>query len=145
MPVESFRKQMLFLDFLSFLYDPISSVQSLSLVQLFESPWTAAHQASLSITNSWSLLRFMSIELVMISNHLIIYCPLLLLPSVFPRVRERSSSSFPVSWLFASGCQNIGASASPSVLPNTGVGCHFLLQGIVPTQGLNPCLLHLLQ
>ena len=85
-------------------------------VWLFATPWTAACQASLSFTVSWSLLRFMSIELVMISNHLIIYCPLLLLPLVFPRVRERSSSSFPVSWLFASGCQNIGASALASVL-----------------------------
>ena len=79
-------------------------------------PWAAAHQAPLPFTISKSLLRFMSIELVMISNHLIIYCPLLLLPLVFPRVRERSSSSFPVSWLFASGCQNIGASALASVL-----------------------------
>ena len=50
-----------------------------------------------------------------------------------------------MSQLFASGVRSIGASASPSVPPNTGVGCHFLLQGIILTQGLNPCLLHLLQ
>ena len=60
------------------------SVQSLSHVQLFVTPWTAACQASLSITNSWSLL--MSIKLVMPSNHLILCCPLLLLPSVFPSI-----------------------------------------------------------
>ena len=62
------------------------SVQSLSLVQLFVIPWTTAHQASLSITNSKSLLKLMSIESVMPSNHLIL-CPLLLLPSIFPSVR----------------------------------------------------------
>ena len=61
------------------------SVQSLSLVQLFVIPWTTAHQASLSITNSQSLLKLMSIESVMPSNHLIL-CPLLL-PSIFPSVR----------------------------------------------------------
>ena len=53
-----------------------SSIQSLSNVQLFVTPWTAAHQASLSITNSWSLLKFRSIESVMPSNHLILYCPI---------------------------------------------------------------------
>ena len=60
-----------------------SSVQSLSCVQRFVTPWTAAHQASLSITNSWSLLKLMSIELVMPSNHLILCPPLFLLPSIF--------------------------------------------------------------
>ena len=64
-----------------------SSVQLLSCVQLFVTPWTAAWQASLSITNSWSLLKLMSIELVIPSNHLIICHPLLLLPSIFPRIR----------------------------------------------------------
>ena len=59
----------------------ISSVQLLSCVQLFVTPWAAAHQASMSITNSWSLLKLMSIELVMPSNHLILCRPLLLLPS----------------------------------------------------------------
>ena len=64
-----------------------SSVQSLSRVQLFATPWTAARQASLSITNSWSLPKLMSIESVMPSNHLILYRPLLLLPSIFPSIR----------------------------------------------------------
>ena len=65
-----------------------SSVQSLSCVQLLETPWTAACQASLSFTNlSWSLLKFMSVESVMPSNHLILSHPLLLLPSVFTSIR----------------------------------------------------------
>ena len=63
-----------------------SSVQSLSRVWLFVTPWTAAHQASRSITNSWSLLKFMSIESVMLSNHLILCHPFLLLPSIFPSI-----------------------------------------------------------
>ena len=62
-------------------------VQSLSHVWLFVTPWTEACQASLSITVSWSLLKFMSIELVMPSNHLILCCPLLFLPSIFPSIR----------------------------------------------------------
>ena len=69
------------------LYFQFSSVQSLSHVQLFETPRTAAHQASLSITNSWSLLKLMFIESVMPSNHLVLYHPLLLLPSIFPNIR----------------------------------------------------------
>ena len=64
-----------------------SSVQLLSHVQLFVIPWTAAHQASLSITNSRSLLKLMSIKSVMPSNHLILYCPPLLLPSILPSIR----------------------------------------------------------
>ena len=70
-----------------------SSVQSLSRVQLFATPWTAAHQASLSITNSWSLLKLMSIESVMPSNHLILCHPLLLPPSIFPNIRVFSNES----------------------------------------------------
>ena len=66
----------------------VSSVQSLSCVQLFVTPWTAACQASLSTTNSWSLLKLMSIKLVMPSNHLILYCPILLPPSIFPSIRQ---------------------------------------------------------
>ena len=89
----------------------ISSVQSSSRIPLFETPWTAAHQASLSITSSRNLPKFMSIELVMPSNHLIL-CHPLLLPSVFPRIRV-----FPMSQLFTSGCQSIRASTSASVLP----------------------------
>ena len=64
-----------------------SSVQSLSCVRLFATPWTAACQASLFITNSWSLPKLMSIELVIPSSHLILCCPLLLLPSIFPNIR----------------------------------------------------------
>ena len=71
----------------------LSSVQSLNCVWLFASPWTAACQASLSITNSWSLPKLMSIELVMPSNHLILCHPLLLLPSIFPSIRVFSKKS----------------------------------------------------
>ena len=82
------------------------SVQSLSCVRLFSVPWTTAHQASLSITNSWSLLRFISIELVKPPNHLILCCPLLLLPSVFPSIRVFSNESalcirWPKYWNFS--------------------------------------------
>ena len=70
-----------------------SSVQSLTHVQLFATPWITAHQASLSITNSQSLPKLMSIESVMPSNHLILCCPLLLLPSIFPRIRIFSNES----------------------------------------------------
>ena len=69
------------------LFNPFSSVQLLSRVQLFVTPWTAAHQTSLSITNSQSLLTLLSIESVMPSNHLILCHPLLLLPSVCPSIR----------------------------------------------------------
>ena len=84
-----------------------SSVYLLSHVQLFVTPWTAAHQAFLPITSSLSLLRLMSIESVMLCNHLILCHPLFLLPSIFPRI-----GTFPMSWLFASGGQNTGPSAS---------------------------------
>ena len=70
-----------------------NSVQSLSHVRLFVTPWTAALQASLFITNSRSLLKLMSAELVMPSNHLILHCPLLLLPSIFPSIRVFSNES----------------------------------------------------
>ena len=69
------------------------SVQSLSCVWLFVTPWTAARQASLSITNSWSLPKLMSIKSVMPSNHLILCHPLLLLPSIFPSTRVFSNES----------------------------------------------------
>ena len=65
----------------------------LSHVQLFVTPWTTAHQASLSITNSRSLLKLMCIELVMLSNHLILCCPPLLPPSIFPSIRVFSNES----------------------------------------------------
>ena len=89
-----------------------SSVQSLSGVQLFVTPWITAHQASLSITNSWSLLKLMSIELVMPSNHLILCHPLLLLSSIFPMIRVFYNES-----AICIGGQSIAASASASVLP----------------------------
>ena len=91
-------------------YD-ISSVQLLGRVRLFATPWTAGHQAFLSITNSWSLLKLMPIELVMPSNHLILCCPLLP-PLIFHSIRV-----FQMSQFFASGGQSIGVSASTSVLP----------------------------
>ena len=82
------------------------SVQLLSHVQLFAIPWAAACQASLSITDSWSLLKLMSIESVMTSNHLILCCPLLLPSSVFPSIRAFSSESvlcirWPKYWSFS--------------------------------------------
>ena len=94
------------------LLNQFSSVQSLSRVWLFATPWTVAHQASLSITNSWSLLKLMSIKLVMPSNHLILCCTLLLLSSILPKIRVFSNDQF-----FASGDQSIGISASASILP----------------------------
>ena len=83
-----------------------NSVQSLSHVQLFAIPWTTACQAFLSITNSWSSLKLRSIELVMPSNHLILCCPLLLLPSIFPSIRGFSNESalckmWPKYWSFS--------------------------------------------
>ena len=87
------------------------SVQLLSHIRLFETPWTAARQASLSISSSQSLFKLMSMVSVMPSNHLIL-CRPLLLPSIFPSIRILS-----VSQLFTSGGQSIGVSASVSVLP----------------------------
>ena len=82
------------------------SVQSLSHVRLFATPWTVACQESLSITNSQSLLKLMSIEIVMPSNHLILCCPLLHLPSIFPNIRVFSNESvhsirWPKYWSFS--------------------------------------------
>ena len=83
-----------------------SSVQSFSYVWLFVTPWTTARQVSLSITNSRSLPKLMSIESVMPSNHLILCCPLLLLPSIFPSIRVLSNESvlhikWPKYWSFS--------------------------------------------
>ena len=89
-----------------------NSVQSLSLLWLFVTPWTAACQASLSISNTLKLLKLMSIQLVMPPNHFILCRPLLLVPSIFP-----ASGSCPLSQFFTSGGPNIGVSASASVLP----------------------------
>ena len=88
---------------------PRGSVQPVSHVRLFATPWTAARQASLSITNSWSLLKLKATESVMPSNHLILYRPLLL-PPVFP-----ASGSSPVSQPFTSGGQSTGV---------RGLGCN---------------------
>jgi len=106
-------KYMYHIVFMNFsIYGQFSSVQSHSHVWLFVTPWIIACQASLSITNSWSLPKLTSIESVMPSNHLIFCRPLLLPPSIFPSIRV-----FQMSQLFASGGQNIGVSASTSVLP----------------------------
>ena len=88
-----------------FIWNILSSVQSLSRVQLFATPWNAARQASLSITNSQNLLKLMSIESVMPSNHLILCRPLLFPPSIFPSIRVFSNSSvlrikWPKYWSF---------------------------------------------
>ena len=95
----------------SFVFIEFSSITQLCPT-LFVMPWTAAHQASLSITNSWSLLELMSIESVMPSNRLILLHPLSSCLQSFP-----ASGSFPMSQLIASGGQSIGASASTPVLP----------------------------
>ena len=86
-------------------------VQSRNCVQVFATPWIAAHQASLSFTISWSLLKLMSIELVMSSTHLILCHPFLVLPSIFPSIRV-----FPELALRIRSHQSIGASASASLL-----------------------------
>ena len=104
----SFERNFLY----TFVFIYVVVVQSLSCVQLFVTPWTAAYQASLSFTNSQSLLKLMSIELVMPSNHLILCHPLSSCLQSFP-----ASGSFLMSRLFTSGGQSIIASASASVLP----------------------------
>ena len=88
------------------IYFQFSSIQSLSWVRVFGTPWTAACQASLSITNSWSLLKLKSIKSVMPSNHLILCRPLLFLPSIFPSIRVFSNESvlhirWPKYWSFS--------------------------------------------
>ena len=100
------------LQILPFFYPYIVVVQLPSRVWLFVTPWTAVRQASLSFTTSRSLLKLMSIESVMASNHLILCRLLPFLPSIFPSIRV-----FPVSRLFTLGGQSIGVSASASVLP----------------------------
>ena len=101
---------------LTYMQNEFSSVQLLSRVRLFVTPWITAHQASLSITHSWSLFKLMSIESVMPPSH-----PLLSSPSVIPFSSHLqyfpASGSFQMSHFFASGGQSIGVSASTSVLP----------------------------
>ena len=94
------------------LHPQFSSVQSLSRVRLFATPWIAACQANLSITNSWSSLKLMSIESVMPSRHLIFCCLLLLLPPIPASIRV-----FPMSQLFSWGDQSTGVSVLASFLP----------------------------
>ena len=102
----------------------------LSHVWLFVTPWAAECQAFLFFTISWSLFKPMSIESVMPSNHLILCSPLLLLPSSFP-----ASGSFLMRWVFTSGGQRIGASASASVLPKNVQGWFPLgLTGLISLQ-----------
>ena len=105
------------------------SVQLLSPVRPFVTPWTAALQASVSINNSWSLLKLMSIELLMPSNHLILCCWLLLLPSVFPTIRVFSSEQIlcircPKYWSFSF---NISPSNEHSGLISFRIGWFDLL------------------
>ena len=106
-----------------------SSVQSLSRVRLFATPWAAALQASLSITNSRSLLKLMSIESVMPSNHLILCRPLLLLPSIFPSIRVFSNElalyiRWPKYWSFSF---SISPSSECSRLISFRIDCFDLL------------------
>ena len=105
-------------------------VQPLSCVWFFVTPWTVAHQAPLSSTISWSLLKLMPIELVILSNHLTLCWPLQSFPA---------SGSFPMSWLFASGGQSTGVSASASVLPINIQDCFLLgLIGLISLQSKEP-------
>ena len=108
-----------------------SSVQLLSHVQLFPTPWTAAHQASLPNTNSWSLLKLMAIKSVMPSNHLILFHPLLLLPSNFPGIRVFSNeSSLCIRW---TKYWSFSFSISPSK-EYSGLICPFELTGLIALQ-----------
>ena len=119
-----YNKVNLFLMFLFFfkcVIFVVVIVQLLCLVQLCVTPWTAVHQASLSFTIIWSLLKFMSIELVILSNHLILCHPLLLLPSIFPGIRVISNDL-----ALLSGGQIVGASVSATVLPMNAQGWFLL-------------------
>ena len=109
---ESFMFKLGFATELNWISPKSWSVQLLSCVWLFATPWIAAHQTSLSITNSQRMFKLLSVESVMPSNHLILCCPLLLLPQSFP-----ASESFPMSQLFAWGGQSTGVSALASFLP----------------------------
>ena len=118
-----------------------SSVQSLSCVWLFATPWTAARQASLSITNSWSLLKLKYIELVMPSNHLILCHPLLLQPSIFPSIRIFSKEAvlhirWPKYWSFS-------FSISPSYVYSGLISFRMYWLDLLAVQGtLKSLLLH---
>ena len=107
-------------------------VQSLNCVQLFETPWTAAHQASPPITISQNLLKFMSVESVVPSNHLIPCCPLFLLPSIFPSIRIFSSELAPcIRW---PKYQSFSFSTSPSSEYSGLISFSFLQTGLISLQ-----------
>ena len=102
----NFKKDSYDRSYIHFLWVNIVVVQLLSHVWLLFTPWTAAHQASLSFTISWSLLKLMFIESMIPSNHLLLYHPLLLLPSIFPSIRVFSNESvlhirWPKHWSFS--------------------------------------------
>ena len=104
-------------------------VQLLNHVQLFATPWIVAHQASLSFTISWNFLKLMSIELVMLSNHLILWCPFLLLPSIFPSIRVIATElalhiRWPKYWSFSFSISPFG---EYSGLISFRIGCFDLL------------------
>ena len=107
-----FNRMFLFILLFALISVQFSSVQSLSCVQLFVTPWTAACQASLFITNSQSFLKLMFIESVMPSNHLILCRPLLLLPSIFPSIGVFSNES--ALRIRCSGYRSFGFNISPS-------------------------------
>ena len=122
------------------LWGGISSVQSLSCVHLFETPGTAARQASLSIATSWSLLKFTSIESVMPSSHLIFCCLLLLLPSIFPRIRVFSKElvlhiTWPKYW-------SVSFSISPSNENSGLISFRMDWLDLLAVQGTLKSLLH---
>ena len=119
--------------------DKFSSVQSLSRVRLFAIPWTAAHQASLSFTNSRSLLKFMSIESVMPSNQLILCRPLLLLPSIFPSIRVFSKE--PVLRIRWPKYQSFSFSISPSSEYSGLISFRMDWLDLLPVQGTLKSLL----
>ena len=101
-------------------------VQYLSRVRLFETPWTAARQAYLSITISWSLLKLVSIESMMPSNHLVLWCPLLLLTLIFPRIRVFSNKSVlhirgPKYWSFMGAREFLVMGRTPHTFGDQGV------------------------
>ena len=118
-----------------------SSVQSLSQVQLFVTPWTAARQASLSITNSRSLLKLMPIELVMISNNLTLCCPFLLLPSIFPSIRIFSSGLLSVLHIRWPKYWNFSFSISPSNEYSALISLRMDWLGLLAIQGTLKSLL----
>ena len=117
----------------------ISSIQLLSHVRLSGTPWTATRQAFLSVTNSWSLLKLVSIKLVMPFNHLILCCPLPLLPSIFPNIRVFSNeSALPFRW--PKYC-SFSFSISPSNEYSELISFRFDWFDLLAVQGINSLVL----